>query len=96
MKRNKKGCYRFLENDRTTEENLIGEITKRCSLNVRGRHVLSIQDTSSIGLTNHRNRLREHSGVGLIGNKIGLGFLLHASLVRNRLGCKKTNHTSIK
>jgi hypothetical protein len=76
-----KGFYRFLDNDRVTEAGLIGEITKRCSSNVKDRHVLCIQDTSSIGLNNHRNRLRENSGVGLVGNKIGLGFLLHASLV---------------
>ena len=66
-----KGFYRFLDNERATEEGLIGEITKRCSSNVMGRHVLCIQDTSSVGLNNHRNRLRENSGVGLIGNKIG-------------------------
>lgn len=76
-----KGAYRFLENERVTEQDLIGEITKRCSSNVTGRHVLCIQDTSSIGLNNHRNRLRKNSGVGLVGNKIGLGFLLHGSLV---------------
>jgi Transposase DDE domain len=44
-------------------------------------HVLCIQDTSSIGLNNHRNRLAKNSGVGLVGNKIGLGFLIHGSLV---------------
>lgn len=76
-----KGAYRFLDNDRVTEERLIGEITKRCGANVTGRHVLCLTDTSSIGMNNHRNRLRENSGVGLVGNKTGLGFLLHGSLV---------------
>jgi Transposase DNA-binding/Transposase DDE domain len=76
-----KGFYRFLDNERVTEVGLIGEITKRCRSNVKGRHVLCIQDTSSVGLNNHRNRLQENSGVGLVGNKTGLGFLLHASLV---------------
>lgn len=76
-----KGFYRFLENERATEDLLIKEVTGRCSLNVTGRHVLCIQDTSSIGLNNHRNRLAENSGIGLVGNKVGLGFLLHASLV---------------
>ncbi len=59
-----KGFYRFLENERTTEEQLIGEITKRCSSHVAERHILCIQDTSSIGLNNHRNRLQENSGAG--------------------------------
>ncbi len=76
-----KGFYRFLDNDRVTEAGLIGEITKRCSSNVMGRHVLCIQDTSNIGLSNHRNRLMENSGVGLVGNKTGLGFIIHSSLV---------------
>lgn len=76
-----KSFYRFLDNDRVSESGLIEEITKRCSSNVKGRHVLCIQDTSNIGLTNHRNRLQENSGVGLVGNKIGLGFLIHPSLV---------------
>jgi hypothetical protein len=76
-----KGFYRFLENDRVTEEHLSSEITSRCSLNVKGRHVLCLQDSSSIGLSNHKNRLHKNSGVGLVGNKKGLGFLLHCSLV---------------
>jgi len=76
-----KGFYRFLENERVEEKQLIGEITQRCSHNVSGRHVLCIEDTSSIGLNNHKNRLKKNSGVGLVGNKIGLGFLLHGSLV---------------
>lgn len=76
-----KGFYRFLDNERVTEKGLIGEITKRCGLNVKDRHVLCIQDTSSIGLSNHKNRLKENSGIGLVGNKIGVGFLLHGSLV---------------
>ena len=76
-----KGFYRFLENERVTESQLISELTVRCSSNVADRHVLVIEDTSSIGLTNHRNRLKEASGIGLVGNKEGLGFLLHGSLV---------------
>lgn len=76
-----KGFYRFLENERVTESQLIKELTARCSDNVTGRNVLVIEDTSSFGLSNHRNRLKEASGIGLVGNKKGLGFLLHGSLV---------------
>ena len=76
-----KGFYRFLENERVTESHLIKELTVRCSENVAGRDVLVIEDTSSFGLTNHRNRLKEASGIGLVGNKEGVGFLLHGSLV---------------
>lgn len=76
-----KGFYRFLENERVSETQLIKELTDRCSLNVSDRDVLVIGDTSSIGLSNHRNRLKAESGIGVVGNKEGLGFLLHGSLV---------------
>lgn len=76
-----KGFYRFLENERVSETHLIKELADRCSLNVSGRDVLVIEDTSSIGLSNHRNRLKAGSGIGVVGNKEGLGFLLHGSLV---------------
>jgi len=76
-----KGFYRFLENDKVKECDLITELTQRCSNNVEGRDVLCIQDSSSIGLSNHRNRLKGDSGVGIVGNKTGIGFLLHCCLV---------------
>lgn len=76
-----KGFYRFLENDNVQENHLITELTQRCGGNVQGRNILCIQDTSSIGLSDHRNHLKKGSGVGLVGNKNGLGFLLHCSLV---------------
>ena len=76
-----KGFYRFLDNEKVTEQCLIEEMQKRCGNNVEGRDVLVIQDTSSIGLSDHRNKLKPSSGVGLVGNKKGLGFLVHAALV---------------
>ena len=76
-----KGFYRFLENEKVKEHHIITELTQRCSGNVQGRDILCIQDTSSIGLSDHRNHLKKDSGVGLVGNKNGLGFLLHCSLV---------------
>lgn len=76
-----KGFYRFLNNDTVDEKGLINELTQRCGLNSTGRNVLVIQDTSSIGLSKHSNRLKPNSGIGLVGNKVGLGFLAHCSLV---------------
>ncbi len=76
-----KGFYRFLENERVDESQLIQELTQRCGLNVEGRDVLVIQDTSSIGLSKHSKHLKPRSGIGLVGNKVGLGFLAHCSLV---------------
>jgi len=76
-----KGFYRFLENKQVDELNLINELTQRCRLNVKDRNVIAIQDTSSIGLSRHSNRLKPNSGIGLVGNKVGVGFLSHCSLV---------------
>lgn len=76
-----KGFYRFLENKQTEESMFINELTQRCTLNVKGRNVLAIQDTTSIGLSKHCNHLKPNSGLGLVGNKLGVGFLAHCSLV---------------
>jgi hypothetical protein len=76
-----KGFYRFLENKQVDESNLINELTHRCGLNVNDRNVLVIQDSSSIGLSKHSKHLKPNSGVGLVGNKVGIGFLAHCCLV---------------
>lgn len=76
-----KGFYRFLENDQVEESQLVKELSQRCCKNVKGRSVLCIEDSSSIGLSNHSNRLKFGSGIGLAGNKVGLGFLLHTSSI---------------
>lgn len=76
-----KGFYRFLGNERVSEGHLITELSRRCCTNVADRDILVIQDSSSIGLSQHTNRIEADSGVGLVGNKVGLGFLSHTSLV---------------
>jgi hypothetical protein len=76
-----KGFYRFLENENVSEQQLVLEMQQRCSTNTKGREVIAIQDSSSIGLSEKRNRLKEESGIGLVGNKEGLGFLVHTTLV---------------
>jgi hypothetical protein len=76
-----KGFYRFLENPNVEEQQLVKELSQRCSKNAEGRHVIVLSDTSSIGLNDHRNRIKPQSGAGLVGNKTGLGFLAHCNLV---------------
>ncbi|TKB98647.1 IS4 family transposase [Pedobacter cryophilus] len=75
-----KGFYRFLGNESVKESDLIREMTQRCAKNTVGREVLVIQDSSSLGLSNNAN-IKPASGLGLVGNKVGLGFLTHVSLV---------------
>ena len=76
-----KGFYRFLDNESVNEDQLISAITSRCSQNVMNRDVLVIQDSSSYGLSHLKGSAKEKSGLGLVGNKGGLGFLTHTSLV---------------
>jgi hypothetical protein len=73
--------YRFLNNDKVKEEELIHELTQECSQRVKGLHVLCIQDTSEINLESHRGRIKEDSGLGLVGNNRDLGFFIHPTLV---------------
>ena len=77
-----KSSYRFLENERTTEAAITSGITTRCASAVKGKAVLSIQDTSEINLYNHKNRIKYDGSIGNTnapGN--GLGFMIHPSLV---------------
>ena len=76
-----KGFYRFLNNDAVSEEQLIEALRSRCATNVQGRDVLVIEDSSSLGFSHQAGNIKENSGMGLVGNKKGLGFLSHVSLV---------------
>ena len=76
-----KGFYRFLSNENATENELIAELTQRCSNNACHRHVLIIEDSCTVGLSQHAGHIKAGSGVGLVGNKKGLGFMTHTSLV---------------
>lgn len=76
-----KGFYRFLGNDSVSESVLIKEMTTRCQRNVSEREVIVIQDSSSLGLSRNANNIKAGSGLGLVGNKKGLGFLSHVSIV---------------
>jgi len=77
-----KGCYRFLQNERTTEEAIVKGISSRCSSAVKDKVVLSIQDTSEINLYNHKNRISRDGSIGATNAPVnGLGFMIHPSLV---------------
>jgi Transposase DNA-binding/Transposase DDE domain len=76
-----RGFYRFLANEKVTEQALVEELTTRCGKNVQDRDVLLIQDSSSMGFSHHSQHIKTNSGLGLVGNKIGLGFITHTSLV---------------
>lgn len=83
-----KGNYRFLENNRTNETAIINNMTSRCASAVKGKVLLSIQDTSEINLYNHKNRLKIDGSLGTTNApKYGLGFMIHPSLVVDAKDC---------
>jgi hypothetical protein len=83
-----KGFYRFLENEKTQEGNLISDMAKRCALACKDKVVLCFQDSTEVNLYNHKNRLKRDGSVGTINAvKGGIGFLLHPSLVVDAQSC---------
>jgi len=83
-----KGWYRFLSNDRTKEDVIIQNMNDQCAQAVKGKIVLSIQDTSDINLYNHKNRIKPDDSIGTTNApERGLGFLIHPSLVVDAHNC---------
>jgi Transposase DNA-binding len=78
-----KGFYRFLQNDRVSEDDIIDNLSLNCRACCRGKYVIAIQDTTEINLSSHRGRLQKDDTVGTTNanGDLGLGFLIHPSLV---------------
>jgi len=77
-----KGCYRFLKNDKVTEDALIRELCERSTTLSAQRHVLCIQDTTEMNLSTHKHRLMDNSGLGRLDSKHPqLGFKMHSTLM---------------
>ncbi len=77
-----KAMYRYLQNERVTESDIIKNMSLNCTKAVGSRSVLCIQDTSEVNLFNHKNRIRSDDFIGVTNaNEGGLGFLLHPSFV---------------
>ncbi|KHJ39093.1 transposase for transposon Tn5 [Pedobacter glucosidilyticus] len=91
-----KAYYRFLHNSRTGESKLIAELMKRCSLQTKGKVVLSIQDTTEVNLSRHKGRLQVCNGLGGIDDSKGIGFKLHPSLVVDAETCFPLGFSSIR
>lgn len=78
-----KGFYRFLLNDRVSEEDIVANLAANCTQACRGKYVVCIQDTTEVNLSSHAGRLKKDEFIGTTNalNSKGLGFLLHPSLV---------------
>lgn len=78
-----KGCYRFLQNDRVSEGDILDNLVANCRAGCEGKFVVCIQDTTEINLSSHSRRIHKDSYIGTTNAKgeQGLGFFLHPSLV---------------
>ena len=78
-----KGFYRFLQNDRVSEEAIISNMLINCQAACQGKYVVCLQDTTEINLSSHQKRIKRDSHIGTtnVNRDKGLGFFLHPSLV---------------
>src|SRR5690606_30004996 len=74
-----KGFYRFLKNERISEEDILKNLISNCQSASQGKYVLCIQDTTEINLSSHSNRINKNDFIGTTNakNDKGLGFFLH-------------------
>ncbi len=92
-----KGFYRFLQNEKTDEQNLIANMSARCGISCRDKMVVCIQDSTEINLYNHRNRLKEDGSIGITdASHGGQGFFLHPSFVVDAQSCIPYGFSHIK
>lgn len=78
-----KGFYRFLQNDRVSEEAIINNMVHSCKASSAGKYVVCIQDTTEVNLSSHSGRINKDEFIGTTNakNDKGLGYFLHPSLV---------------
>lgn len=77
-----KAFYRFLQNDKVSETDIIQNMSSNCCSSIANRPVLCIQDTSEINLYRHRNRIKKDNYIGVTNaSQTGLGFFIHPSFV---------------
>ena len=93
-----KGFYRFLSNDRVSEEDIVSNLATNCVAACAGKYVVCIQDTSEINLSSHSNRINKDDNIGTTNakGKQGLGFMIHPSLVVDALECIPYGYADIK
>lgn len=74
------GYYRFLENKNVKVSELAQSLSDHCMLQVEGKHILAISDSSEINLQSHSGRLKPE-GAGVVGNNTDIGFFIHPTLI---------------
>lgn len=93
-----KGFYRFLQNERVSEADIVRNMISNCRSACQGKYVVCIQDTTEINLGSHSKRLKHDSNIGLINceNSNGMGFFLHPGLVLDALNGTPYGYSAVK
>lgn len=76
-----KGAYRFLNNEKVSEDALIESCCERTKILCKDKHLLVLNDTTEINMQKHFGRLQSEKGIGLVGNNKDVGFFAHLGLV---------------
>ncbi len=92
-----KAYYRFLNNERVDEQELINEASYRMSQLAQGRDLLCIQDTCEVNLSGHKGRLKPNSGLGRSDKSdTAHCFKLHPGLVLDASSLSPLGFSHIK
>lgn len=93
-----KGFYRFLQNERVSEEDIVFNLSANCQSACQGRYVVCIQDTTEVNLSSHSKRIKKDDYIGTTNAKKdkGLGFLLHPCLVLDAADSTPYGYADIK
>src|SRR5689334_559188 len=59
-----KGFYRFLGNDRVSEEDIVMNLSSNCKAACKDKYVVCIQDTTEINLISHKKRIKKDNYIG--------------------------------
>lgn len=80
--KDKMGAYRFLNNDRVEESELISVLVESCKKNLSGTdHILCIEDSSEINYDGHKARLQKQGRISGVVSHHQCGTFLHPLLL---------------
>ena len=76
--------YRLFLNTRMTEEYIMKEAINRTIEQLEeGEEVLAISDTTEVNYTSKSGRIRDKTGLGIIGNNSDIGYFFHPTILVN-------------
>ena len=71
-----KGFYRFLGNNRVSEDDIVSNLSANCKEACRGKFVVCLEDSTEINLSSHSGRIKKDDDIGTTNanENEGLGF----------------------